>query len=160
MKRALKKILLLPLLLANGVFASDLRVEFLPQFNNAPLIFDALKNQISSGQKISVTRLDFLASEIALRRADEIWIGQTNWFAYISARDGKTNFILENIPPGNYDAIRFQIGLPPEINHGDIAQWPASHPLNPDVNHLYWGWSREYVFLALEGGWQNGGKPI
>jgi cytochrome c peroxidase len=23
---------------------------------------------------------------------------------------------------------------------------------------LYWGWSREYVFLALEGGWQNGGK--
>jgi hypothetical protein len=34
----------------------------------------------------------------------------------------------------------------------------GGHPLNPDVNHLYWGWSKEYVFLALEGGWQNGGK--
>jgi cytochrome c peroxidase len=67
---------------------------------------------------------------------------------------------LENIPAGNYSAIRFQIGLPPQINHADAAQWPANHPLNPDVNHLYWGWSREYVFLALEGTWQNGGEQI
>ncbi len=158
MKRALKKILLLPLLLATGAGAADLRVEFLPQFNGRPLAFDALKNQTTGGQKISVSRLDFLASNIALRRADGIWIGQTNWFAYISVRDGRTNFTLENIPAGNYNVIRFQIGLPPQINHGDSARWPANHPLNPDVNHLYWGWSREYVFLALEGGWQNGGK--
>jgi len=138
--------------------AADLRVDFAPQFNGSPLVFDALKNKTAAGQKISVTRLDFLASEIALRRTDGVWIGQTNWFAFIGARDGKTNFLLENIPAGNYDAIRFQIGLPPEINHGDAAQWPANHPLNPDMNHLYWGWSREYVFLALEGGWQNSGE--
>ena len=159
MNRALKKILpLVPLLLATGAAAADLRVEFVPQFNGAPLAFDALKNQTASGQKISVTRLDFLASGIALRRANGIWIGQTNWFAFISARDGKTNFTLENIPAGNYDRVRFHIGLEPVVNHGNAAQWPAEHPLNPDVNHLYWSWSHEYVFLALEGGWQNGGK--
>jgi cytochrome c peroxidase len=158
MNCVLKKILLLPLLLATGAGAVDLRVEFLPQFNGKPLVFDSLANQTGAGQKISVTRLDFLASDISLRRDDGTWIGQKNYFAFISTRDGKTNFTLENIPAGNYDAIRFQIGLPPEINHADIAQWPANHPLNPDVNHLYWGWSREYVFLALEGGWQNGGK--
>ena len=158
MNHALKKILLLPLLLATGAGAADLRVDFLPQFNGAPLAFDVLRNQTAAGQKISVTRLDFLASDISLRRDDGTWLEQKNWFAFISARDGKTNFTLENIPAGNYNAIRFQIGLPPEINHGDAAQWPANHPLNPDVNHLYWGWSKEYVFLALEGGWQNGGK--
>jgi cytochrome c peroxidase len=151
-------ILLFATTIALSASAADLRVDFVPQFNSAPLIFDSLANQTAAGQKISATRLDFLASEIALRRADGVWIGQKNWFGYINARDGKTNFLIENIPPGNYDVIRFQIGLPPEINHGDIAQWPANHPLNPDVNHLYWGWSREYVFLALEGGWQNGGK--
>jgi hypothetical protein len=126
MNRALKKILLLPLLLATGAGAADLRVDFLPQFNGAPLAFDALKNQTAAGQKISVTRLDFLASDISLRRDDGTWLEQKNWFAYISARDGKTNFTLENIPAGNYNAIRFQIGLPPEINHGDAAQWPAA----------------------------------
>ena len=144
--------------MALPAFAADLRVDFLPQFNGAPLTFDALKYQTAAGQKISVSRLDLLASEIALRRADGIWLGQTNWFAYISTRDGKTSFSLEHIPPGNYDRVRFQIGLPPQINHADAAQWPAGHALNPDVNHLYWGWSREYVFLALEGGWQNSGS--
>ena len=138
--------------------AADLQVNFIPQFNGAPLAFDALKNQIISGQKISVTRLDFLVSNFALRETNGTWIGRKDFFAFIDARDGKTNFILENIPGGNYNAVRFQIGLPPQINHGDAAQWPANHPLNPDVNHLYWGWSREYVFLALEGGWLKSGS--
>ena len=138
--------------------AADLQINFVPQFNGTPLAFDALKNQTAAGQKISVTRLDFLASDISLRRDDGTWLEQKNWFAYISARDGRTNFTLENIPAGNYDRIRFNIGLEPQINHGNVAQWPSEHPLNPDMNHLYWGWSREYVFLALEGGWQDDGK--
>ncbi|HZF01537.1 MAG TPA: MbnP family protein [Methylomirabilota bacterium] len=158
MNRALKKIILLPLLLATGANAADLRVEFFPQFNNAPLAFDVLTNQTANGQKISVMRLDFLLSDFALRRADGTWIEQKNFFAFIGARDGRTNFTPENVPAGNYDRIRFHIGLEPQINHGDAARWPAGHPLNPNVNGLYWGWSREYVFLALEGGWQNGGK--
>jgi cytochrome c peroxidase len=159
MKRArIKFILLFATAITFSAAGSDLQVEFIPQFNGAPLVFDALKNQTAAGQKISVTRLDFLLSDIALRRADGVWIGQKNWFAYISARDGKTNFTLENIPAGNYDRVRFHIGIEPAINHGDSAQWAAGHPLNPDVNHLYWGWTREYVFLALEGGWQNSDK--
>ncbi len=159
MKRARKYLILFfATALALPAFAANLRVDFLPQFNGAPLAFDALKYQTAGGQSISVSRLDFLASEIDLRRADGIWIGQTNWFAFISVRDGKTSFSLENIPAGDYDRVQFHIGLAPEINHTDAAQWPAGHVLNPDVNHLYWGWSREYIFLALEGGWQNGGS--
>jgi cytochrome c peroxidase len=156
MKRAKKHLILLAAAISISAAASDLRVDFAPQFNGAPLIFDALKNKTAAGQTISVTRLDFLASDFALRATNGIWIEKKDFFAFIGARDGKTNFLLENILAGNYDAIRFQIGLPPEINHGDAAQWPANHPLNPDVNHLYWGWSREYVFLAFEGNWQNG----
>jgi len=158
MSRAMKKIFLLPLLLAGVAEASDLRVDFVPQFNGTPLAFDALQNLTAAGQKISVTRLDFLASDVSLHRDDGTWLEQKNWFAFISARDGRTNFTLENIPAGNYDRIRFNIGLEPQINHGDVAQWSAEHPLNPDVNHLYWGWSREYIFLALEGGWLDDGK--
>ena len=158
MNRALKKILLLPLLPAIGAGAADLRVDFAPQFNGTPLVFDLPTNQIASGQKISVSRLDFLVSDFSLRRPDKTWIGNKNFFAYISARDGKTSSTLENIPAGDYDRIRFHIGLEPKINHGSIAQWPAGHPLNPDVDHLYWGWSKEYIFLAFEGGWRDDGE--
>jgi cytochrome c peroxidase len=156
MKHAQKNLILLAaIIIPFSAAAENLRVTFLPQFKNAPLVFDSLKNQIASGQKISITRLDFLSSGFALRETNGIWIEQKNFFAFISVRDGKNSFTLENIPPENYDAIRFQIGLPSQINHAAISQWPANHPLNPDVNHLYWGWSREYVFLALEGGWQK-----
>jgi len=158
MKFAQTNLILLAAAISISAAAADLRVDFVPQFDGKPLAFDQLKNQIASGQTISITRLDFLLSNVALRGTNGVWIENKNEFAFIGARDGKTSFTLANVPTGNYDRIRFQIGLPPEINHGDSAQWPANHPLNPDVNHLYWSWSREYVFLALEGTWQNDGR--
>ena len=158
MNRALLKFLLLPLLLAAGAGAADLRVDFVPQFNGAPLVFDSLVNQTAASQKISVTRMDFLLSDFALRRADGAWIERQNGFAFVGPREGRTNFTLEDIPAGHYDRFRFHVGLAPAVNHGDAAQWPAGHPLNPGVDHLYWGWSKEYVFLALEGDWQDGGR--
>ncbi len=138
--------------------AASLEIKILPRFNNAPLVFDSLTNQTAAGQKISVTRLDFLMSGIALRRTGGTWFIPSNQLAYISAREGRTSFKLDDLPAGNFDRIRFQIGLPPNINHADTAQWPAGHPLNTEVNHLYWSWSHEYIFLAFEGAWQNGAQ--
>ncbi len=138
--------------------ATNLEVNIVPRFNHAPLAFDALTNQTAAGQTISVTRLDFLLSDVALRRTDGAWLEQTNWFAYINASEGRTGFSVRDIPAGNFDRIRFHVGLEPGINHSDAAQRPGGHPLNPEVNHLYWGWSHEYVFLALEGAWMDGVK--
>src|ERR1041385_5261103 len=152
-------VLLLVLLFALPLHAAQLKINFLPRFNGSPLIFDALTKRIAGAATISVTRLDFLLSNVALRRADGTWIGQGNWFGFVNARDGKTTVALSGIPAATYDRIRFQIGLDPAVNHADAAQWPAGHALNPDVNGLYWGWSREYVFLALEGQWRNDGAP-
>lgn len=157
MKRA-SAIALLSFLFLTGARASGLRVDIVPQFNGAPLTYDAMTNRIASGQKVSITRLDFLISNVGLHQKNGDWIENGKSFAFIDARDGRTNFVLADVPPGEYDRVRFQIGLPPEINHGDITRWPPNHPLNPDVDHLYWSWSKEYIFLALEGSWQNGGK--
>ena len=163
MKRArIHFILLVATAIVLSASGGDLRLEFAPQFNGRPLAFDALKNQTASGQTISVTRLDFLLSDIALRRADGIWIEQKNWFGCIGARDGKTQFHCWRIFRQEITtAVRFLIGLEhatKSITATQRIMKPARHPLNPDVNHLYWGWSHEYVFLALEGGWQNGGS--
>jgi len=152
---ALAILILSPWRAADG---ANLDITILPRFNNAPLVFDTITNQTTAGQRISVTRLDFLISDISLRRENGSWLGLPNRFAYISAREGRTHFTLENLPTGMFDHLRFQIGVPPIINHADSARWPGGHPLNPDVNHLYWGWSHEYVFLAFEGAWQNDGK--
>lgn len=138
-------------------FAGDriLKLEIAPIFHGAPIHFDSLTNTTAAGQTLSVTRLDFILSNFGLRRKDGTWFEQTNWFAYFSARAGKKDAQVENIPAGSYDRIRFLVGLKPEINHSKAAEYPAGHPLNPDVNGLHWGWMGGYVFLALEGNWMR-----
>lgn len=137
----------------------SVQVRIVPQYNAAAVEFDTLGMADAAGQKLSVTRLDFLLSGWALRRPDGKWMEQTNLVAYVSAREGRTGFRLNGIPTGHYDRVRFLVGLKPEINHRDPADYPAGHPLNPDVNGLHWGWMGGYVFLALEGNWvQPDGK--
>jgi cytochrome c peroxidase len=155
MNRALKNTLLLLAVSARISFAAAaaLPVEVVPRFHGQPLVFDTLSNKTGAGQAISVTRLDFLLSNIALRGEDGMWHEAPNVFACILARNGRTRFELENIPSGNYDRVRFAVGLEPDVNHSDAARRPAEDPLNPQVNGLHWGWMGGYVFLALEGSW-------
>ena len=65
--------------------AANLEITIQPRFNQAPLVFDSLTNQTVAGQNISVTRLDFLVSDIALHRVGGLWMAASNQFAYVSA---------------------------------------------------------------------------
>src|SRR5581483_2881112 len=47
----------------------NLGVEFAADFKGAPLFFDTLSNMNAAGRRRSVTRLDFWASDFAVRRA-------------------------------------------------------------------------------------------
>lgn len=157
MKRLLASILLWGAVvrLHSAALTHRLQVEIVPQFGHAPLVFDATTNTTAARQQVSVTRLDFLLSNIALRRADGGWLGLSNWFAYVSAREGRTRFELEGIPEAVYDRVRFQVGVPVDVNHANPAQHPPGHPLNPTVNGLHWSWQGGYVFFAVEGTWQT-----
>ena len=131
----------------------SIRIEVQPRFGDAPLVFDALTNVTAAGQSISVTRLDFLLSKMALRHAGGGWLEQSNQFAYVSGREGRTSFTLSNVPVGDYDRIRFSVGVPERENHASPGGLAAGHSLNPNVNGLHWSWQGGYVFLALEGDW-------
>lgn len=133
--------------------AGNLQVQIEPRFKSGPLVFDSLTHEIASGQRVSVTRLDFLLSNFALQRIDGTWLDVSNTFAFINARQGLTSCTLTNLPEGRYNRLRFSVGVSPGINHSKPAQYPAKHPLNPTVNGLHWSWQGGYVFLALEGRW-------
>ncbi len=133
-----------------------LDVEVLPRFYGAPLVFDSVSLTTAQKQTVSVTRCDFLLSELALQREDGSWTGPPGWAEYLSLREGRTAFSLGSVPAANYKALRFHVGVPAATNATDPAKWPAGHPLNPSVNGLHWGWQGGYIFLALEGLWKKG----
>ncbi len=140
-------------LVGAAIQGHQLHVEISPQFSLRPLIFDSLTNRTSSSQQISVTRLDFLISNLALRRLDGTWLTHSNQFAFVNGRDGPQSFRLNQVPEGRYDQLRFNIGVPPAENHADPASLASDHPLNPNVNGLHWSWQGGYVFFAIEGDW-------
>lgn len=132
-----------------------LTVEVTPRFDAVPVSLGTMTQTNVSGQVFSVTRLDMLLSRVALRRLDGIWIEATNSLAFLSLEGKRTKLEASGLPVGRYDRLRFYVGLDPKSNHADPAQYPAAHPLNPNLNGLHWGWQGGYVFLALEGRWQS-----
>lgn len=147
---------------------SEVTVAIEPRYRGEALKFDQLSVTNAAGQALAVTRLDLLLSGIAVRRTNGTWLEKHYWFAFINGRAGRTNFVLRGLPAGDYDRLRFNIGVPAEQNLGNPAQWDAAHPLNPTVNGLHWNWQGGYVFLALEGKWaspssaagQPAGNPV
>lgn len=110
----------------------------------------------------SIERLDFLLSDFALVRADGSSVLLTNSYAFISPGHGREHLTLTNVLNGEYQRLRFKLGLSPEVNHADPSAFGPEHPLNPTLNGLHWSWQGGYVFMALEGYWRlangtNGG---
>jgi cytochrome c peroxidase len=49
-------------------------------------------------------------------------------------------------PPGDYTGVTFQVGVPPELSHGDTGSYRA--PLT--ATSLYWGWLQGFIFFRLD----------
>ena len=114
-----------------------------------------LRYTTSAGETFSITRASYLLSEFALQRNDGSWLKLSNSIAWFDFDQNRNSMRLDQIMPGEFRAVRFTVGLNTNLNHADIAQFPASHPLNPNLNGLHWSWQGGYIFLALEGLWRN-----
>ncbi|AKU95467.1 hypothetical protein AKJ09_02131 [Labilithrix luteola] len=52
-----------------------------------------------------------------------------------------------SIASGSYTGIKFEIGVPFELNHADVATAPS--PLN--LSGLFWSWNGGYKFARIDG---------
>ena len=137
-----------------SLLAATLELKIIPQVAGENLQPASFRYRTAAGETFSVTRVSWLASDFALQRNDGSWLELANsvaWFDYEQNRDTQR---LE-IPAGEYQSLRFLVGLNTNLNHADVAKFPAGHPLNPTVNDLHWSWQGGYIFLALEGLWRN-----
>lgn len=129
--------------------ASVIRVEVQPVWSGLPLVPGQVVSPGKDGLRI--TRLDFILSNLALRRVDGSWLESRDWFALVSLEKGRLRAEADGIPAEKFTAIRFDVGVPPAINKADPAQSSPGHVLHPDVCGLHWGWLGGYIFMALEG---------
>jgi uncharacterized repeat protein (TIGR04052 family) len=53
---------------------------------------------------------------------------------------------MGTVPKGDYRGIRFRLGVPFDLNHGDATIAPS--PLN--LTSLFWNWQAGYKFLRID----------
>jgi cytochrome c peroxidase len=134
--------------------AATLELQVTPKLSGETLQPASFRYQTSAGETFSVTRVSWLASDFALQRNDGSWLELSNSVAWFDAEQNRDTKRLE-LPAGEYRSLRFLVGLNTNLNHADVAKFPAGHALNPNLNGLHWSWQGGFIFLALEGLWRN-----
>lgn len=140
--------------------AATLQIDIAPRFSGEPIQPNSLRYRTSAGETFSVTRVSYLLSGLALQRSDGQWLELSNRFGWFDLEQDRHTLRLDDLPSGAYRSVRFYLGPDATNNHANPAQFPAGHPLNPNLNGLHWDWQGGYIFLAVEGLWRSPGKPF
>jgi len=135
--------------------AATLQIQITPQVSGENLQPASFRYQTSAGETFSITRLSYLVSDFELQRDNGSWLELSNSVAWMDFEQNRDSVRMANVPPGEFRSLRFLVGLNPNLNHSDVAKFPALHPLNSNLNGLHWSWQGGYIFLALEGLWRN-----
>ena len=136
--------------------AARLHVVIDHQAGESRLILGSLRSMTKAGETFSVTRTSYLLSGFSLQKADGTWLEVADTVAWMDAGKARSTFMLPDVPAGTYSALRFYLGVDAATNATSPTKYPPEHPLNTNLNGLYWAMSGGYIFMALEGSWQIG----
>ncbi|GHG06335.1 hypothetical protein GCM10017783_18690 [Deinococcus piscis] len=104
-----------------------------------------------NGQALSVQDVRFYVSGVALVRADgsEVPVAGLSLAELNKGTPPRHIEIFKgDAPTGEYRGLRFDVGVPRELNHRDATT--AEAPLSID-DGMYWAWNSGYIFFSLHG---------
>ena len=124
----------------------SVEATFEPTWNGVP--FEKSNVYLSAAnERVLVQQVKFYLSGITLIGADgEVLLSAADLFDLVN---GPVTREFE-VPVGDYDSLRFGLGLPPELNHGDITAIDPAAPLGA-AQGMYWTWATLYRFMIFDG---------
>jgi len=153
--------------------ANNITLHFSNMFKNKAIVLGdansstATVNTSAEGQTHHFSELKYVISNIRLIKADG------NEFPYhINDLDkgatvvdhSKTptlDFVLTNIPAGEYRQIRFGLGVKQELNTLDEVRFPNFYAAaGANDTEMHWEWGTGYRFTKLEGFWDLDKKEL
>jgi hypothetical protein len=129
----------------------EIALYFDNAMNNDALILGSSYTN-SNGETLTVTRFNYIVSNFVLVNEDdtEVVYPKNDSYFIISEEADLKEITLENIPAGNYKAIKFGIGVDQaRFNEGQASQqafWDLAA-----TNFLTWSWSVGYKNINFEG---------
>lgn len=140
---------LVPLFLASAL-AAPVELKINLRVGDQPLQFGQTY-QTPQGQRYQLDLLKFYISEVALVRPDGSEVRVDGLVLAEFKRDAPTqgvSVMKMDVPAGQYRGIRFNVGVPRELNHLDAGTQQMPLGVN---SGMYWAWNPGYIFYRLEG---------
>ncbi|WP_336830122.1 MbnP family protein [Sphingobacterium multivorum] len=144
--------------------ANSVNLHFNNTFKNTTIVLGsadspaATTNTSASGQLYQFSELKYVISNIRLIKADGSEIpynvndldkGAT---VIDQAKAATLNYVLSNIPVGEYKQIKFGLGVKQEINTLDQLRFPVFYATaGANDTKMHWEWGTGYRFTKLEG---------
>lgn len=110
-----------------------------------------------NGTKVRIDRLQYYLAELNVTGDNP-----TEFIDEILLVDPSTvNYTLGDAKVGHTHMIRFNVGVPADLNTGtDPTTYAEDHPLFPQIPSMDWGWQNGYKFFVLEGEVDSDGDDI
>ncbi|WP_028982042.1 MbnP family protein [Sporocytophaga myxococcoides] len=111
-----------------------------------------------AGEQYRLTKLKFFVSDIGFaagnstEEAAEDSSGRNIFLVNFTSLPNSEKLYFD-VKPGEYKGLRFNIGLPRDVNHADPTV--ALRPLNLAQSDMYWSWNSGYIFFLAEGNGPN-----
>ncbi len=128
-----------------------LSVEFNAKFASSPMELRSTEYTKTDGEVVKLNNWSVLLSKVSLVKTDDSKVMLGDGYMWIDFYNSNTKYKFTELPSGNYKGISFQFGIDSIVNHADPNVWPATHPLNPNLTGMHWGWSGGYIFMILDG---------
>jgi hypothetical protein len=110
------------------------------------------------GQRFRLSDFRMLVSDLTLVKTngEDTLLAETLLLNFTEESIRKTDhgegvYIQFDVPEGEYQGIRFGIGVPSSRNQDvDPTDYASGHPLSPSAG-MHWNWITGYKFLVMEG---------
>lgn len=106
---------------------------------------------LANGQALTVNEVKLYISNVALVKADgtEVPVAGLNLAKLLKGTPPQNIQIFKgDAPEGEYRGVRFDVGVPRELNHLDATT--AKSPLSIE-DGMFWAWNSGYIFLSVHG---------
>ena len=153
--------------------ANNVTLEFHNTFKDQTIVLgdatatNATINTSAAGQTHSFSELKYVISNIRLIKADGTEIpynvndldkGAT---VIDQAKPASLNYVLNNIPAGEYKQIKFGLGVKNSLNTLDQVRFPNFYAAaGANDTEMMWEWGAGYRFTKIEGFYDTDKKEL
>lgn len=136
---------------------TNLSIMFPPKVGGMDLQLNTTVQDLN-GTDMSITDFQYYLSNIEIIHDGGQVLDLTDTVLFVQTAGDNYSFYLGEFDVTDVEQVNFGVGVPQDLNHEDIAQYPTDHPLSWQSPSMHWGWTSGYKFMLCDGFGDNTGN--